>query len=155
MRAAHLDGLALGALEGLVVGVEQERGAVAEEAVLVEGHLHGPLVAHEVLAVAERVGEEVFDCAFVELGLAQMVAADLSYADLQSATLDDANLQYANLTRANLEGTYWSYSDQETAASRLSWITWNETICRDGTLSGEENPRCYWDIELEEDRAEK
>lgn len=31
-------------------------------------------------------------------------------------------------------------------------MVWNEIICRDGTLSSEENPRYYWDLELEEDR---
>ena len=78
---------------------------------------------------------------------ANLADANLTSADLTAADLTDANLINANLTRADLTAADLTnaglYSVKYDSMTTWEGITWDNTICPDGTNSNDPgNPTC-------------
>lgn len=122
-------------------------GANLSWADLINADLSYTNLSHANLSYANLIG--------VNLSYASLDYANLSWADLTNAYLSNADLNHADLSYTNLSSAILSYASLNYA--NLSWadltnvdltnaelwsVTWDNTICGDGTNSNDNAGTC-------------
>jgi uncharacterized protein YjbI with pentapeptide repeats len=89
------------------------------------------------LESANLSGANLFAAHLIDANLSgtDFTGADLTNSEFQGAELTNADLTNANLTNANLTGAVFSNTD-------VTGVTWNNTICPDGTNSDNDGGTC-------------